>query len=139
MRILLDTNVLIDVLARRQPFYVHSAAVWAQAELGILTGLISAVSVTNIFYIVRKIRDTDTARSALTLLRDTFSIVGCDEQVIGQAIDTPLADFEDAVQYVCALHAQADCLVTRNPGHFTMPDLLIATPAEFIASQPEGP
>ena len=73
-----DTNVLIDVIARREPFYEDSAAVWTLAERGAITGLVSVLSFTNTFYIVRRLADLETARKALHLLSGTFTQVGCD-------------------------------------------------------------
>jgi len=65
MRVFVDTNLLLDVLARREPFYTVSARVWTLAETGACEALISAISFNNIYYIVRKARDTATARRAL--------------------------------------------------------------------------
>jgi predicted nucleic acid-binding protein len=132
--VFIDTNVLLDVLARREPFYPDSAAVWALAESGKIKGLISAVSVTNTSYIVRRLRDARTARRAVILLRDVFTPVAFDEQVINQAIDSGIPDFEDAVQYFSAVRAKADCIVSRNPSHFPRADPPVLTPTEFLAA-----
>jgi predicted nucleic acid-binding protein len=130
-----DTNVLIDVIARREPFYEDSAAVWTLAERGAITGLVSVLSFTNTFYIVRRLADLETARKALHLLSGTFTQVGCDASIIQRAINTGLSDFEDAVQFESALSAEADCLLTRNIRHFpTSTDCPVLTPAEFLAA-----
>lgn len=135
MRVLVDTNVLVDVVVERQPFYTDSVAFWTLAEQGQLTGLVSAISFTNIYYIVRRLEDTKKARRALQLLRDIFQVAACDQQVINQAINAKFKDFEDAVQYVSAVHAAADCLVSRNPSHFpAASDCPVLTPAEFLAA-----
>ena len=135
MRVFIDTNVLIDVIAERKPFYADSAAIWTLAEKGQITGLVSAISFTNIYYVVRRLEDAKKARRALQLLRDTFQAAACDQQIINQAIEAKLKDFEDAVQYVSTVRAGADCLVSRNPGHFpTAQDCPVLTPAEFLAA-----
>jgi predicted nucleic acid-binding protein len=134
MKAFLDTNVLLDVLAKREPFYEDAAAIWTLAEEGKIQGLISAVSFTNIYYIVRKLRDHRTAHRTLSLLRDTFTPVACDAQVLGRAIDAAFKDFEDAVQYFSAVQAGASFLVTRDADHFpTFDKPAIVTPAEFLA------
>lgn len=134
MKVFLDTNVLIDVLAVREPFYADSAALWTLAEEGGFKGCVSVISFTNIFYIVRKLAGLQRARTALVLLRDSFVPVECDADVLRQAIDANLNDFEDAVQYFSALRVQADCLVTRNPGHFPVDSQCpIITPHGFLA------
>jgi predicted nucleic acid-binding protein len=135
VKVFLDTNVLIDVLANREPFYDDAAAVWTLAEDGAISGQISVLSFTNTFYIVRRLADEKTARRTLGLLRDAFTLVACDGAIIRKAIDARFDDFEDAVQYLSAIEAGADCLVTRNESHF--PDsgqCPVLAPAEFLAA-----
>ncbi len=134
MRVFVDTNVLLDVLVKRRQFYAESAAIWTLAEQGKIHGLVSAVSFTNVYYIVRRLRDHRTAMAAVKLLRDTFGPVACDGQVINQAIDAGAKDFEDAVQYFSALRGDAACIVSRDPGHFPRSDLAVLSPAEFLAA-----
>ena len=120
---------------RATAFYTDSVAIWTLAEQGKFTGLVSAISFTNIYYVVRRLEDAKNARRALQLVRDTFQVAACDQQVINQAIDAKFKDFEDAVQYVSALRASADCLVSRNPNHFpAAEDCPVLTPAEFLAT-----
>ena len=134
MRPFIDTNVLLDVLGARGPFYQHSARVWALAEEGSLEGLVSAVSFTNVFYIVDRWADAESAREAVTLVRDAFIPVACNALIINQAIDADMPDFEDAVQYFSALHAGADCILSRNAGDFPRrPEVPVLSPREFLA------
>lgn len=134
MKAFVDTNILLDVLGERQPFYTKSAVVWDLAESGQIDGLIAAVSFTNVFYIARKWGNMNSAREAVILVRDTFKAVSCTAQVINQAIDSEMADFEDAVQYFSALRATADCIVTRNSSDFPRYSAIpILSPEEFLA------
>ena len=134
MKAFIDTNVLLDVLGERQPFYEDSAAVWSLAEQGKVEGLVSAVSFANVFYIMRRWGDVAAAREAVILLRDAFTAVACDASVINRAIDSKMRDFEDAVQYFSALHAGADCILSRNPGDFPRrPAVPVFSPTEFLA------
>jgi predicted nucleic acid-binding protein len=135
MKVFFDTNVLMDVLAKRAPFYQDSAAIWTLAECGKIAGLASAVSFTNIYYVVRKLSNPRNAHRALALLRDVFTPLACDARVLYQAMDARFCDFEDAIQFISALHAEADCLVSRNPDHFpSVQDCPVLTPAEFHAA-----
>jgi predicted nucleic acid-binding protein len=133
MRIFVDTSLLLDVLAKRDPFYAAAARIWTLAETGACKALVSAISCNNVFYIVRKARDTANARRALVLLRDVFASVAPDQRILNQAIDSDIADFEDAVQFYSALHARADYLLTRNVGDFPAGILPILAPDEFLA------
>lgn len=134
MNVFLDTNVVLDVLAHRAPFYDDSVKVWALGERGRIRALLSAVSVTNLYYIVRKQTSAARAMEMLRDLRSVASFVACDGAVIHHAIDAGFADFEDAVQYFSAVAGGADCLVTRNPVHYPHPEIPVLTPREFLAA-----
>ncbi len=128
-----DTNVLLDVLAAREPFYAPSARVWSLAEAGRVTGVISAISYNNCYYVIRRHAGMAKALEALRLLRDVFQPVDLTAQVLNQAMDADFADFEDAIQYFSALRAGAEALVTRNPDDFPRGGLGVLTPIEFLA------
>lgn len=131
MKVFVDTNVLLDVLAQRQPFYASSARVWSLSEVGACEAVISAISFNNVYYIVRKAQDADVARKALSLLRDVFVSVPPDRRILNQAIDSEIADFEDAIQFYSAVRVGADYLVTRDAGDFPSGSLPVLTPEEF--------
>jgi predicted nucleic acid-binding protein len=139
VKVFVDTNILVDVLGKREPYYADSAAVWTLAEEGRIEGWISAISFTNVFYVVRKLADAATARRALTFLRDTFKIAACDTRILTLAMDSAVKDFEDAVQYFSALHIKSTCLISRNPADFPRSgECPVLTPAEFLAAHSFG-
>jgi predicted nucleic acid-binding protein len=123
----------LDVLARREPFYTASARVWALAEAGLVAGFASTLSLPNIFYLVRRKNGQEAAHKAMKLLRDIFRMVQLDAQIINQAIDADIRDFEDAIQFFSAIRADAAVLITRNPKDYPAGDVAIQTPAEFLA------
>ena len=134
MRLFVDTNVVLDVFGRREPFYEDSARIWTLAETGEVTGFVSAMSFPNIFYVLRRAKGNEIARKAMRIMRDTFSFVPLDLQITNQAIDSDIKDFEDAIQFFSALRVGADSLITRNTKDFPTGDVPIQTPAEFIAT-----
>jgi predicted nucleic acid-binding protein len=131
--ILVDTNVLLDVLAKREPFYSSAAAVWSAVETGKIAGSISAISFNNIYYIMRKYGGEAAARKAIVALRDIFTVIPLDTRILNQSIDSNLADFEDAIQLHSAVRAGARHLVTRNPTHFATDVLAVVSPDEYQA------
>lgn len=133
MRVFVDTNVLLDVLAEREPFYADSQRVWTLSEAGRIEAFVSAVSFTNCYYIVRKYAGARRAEKALRLLRDVFTPADLTSQVINQAMDSGFADFEDAVQFYSAARAQAECIITRDVDHFPRAHPPVLSPAEFLA------
>jgi len=134
MKVFFDTDVLLDVLAERMPFYPHAMRVWTLAEIGRVEGQVGAISFGNCSYIIRKHGGRSVAGKAIRLIRDAFKPVDLTGQIVNQAIDAGFADFEDAIQYHSAVRAQADCILTRNPDHFPRAPLPVLSPAEFLAA-----
>ncbi|MFA6293356.1 MAG: PIN domain-containing protein [Victivallales bacterium] len=133
MKIFVDPNVLLDVFQERIPQYDASVSIWDMAERGQLSGFVSAISFNNIYYIISRFRDKKHAARAIKLLRGTFSPVPLDEQILNQAIDSKMSDFEDAIQFFSAVHASADFIITRNSKDFPKSGIPVLTPEEFLA------
>ena len=133
MRVLVDTNVLLDVLGRREPFWSQAGRVWTLAETGRLEACISAISYNNTYYVARKWGGKEQAEKALRLLRDVFETVDLTGKVLLQAMDSGMDDFEDAIQYFSALHGGAGTIVTRNPRDFPRTGPTVLTPGELLA------
>lgn len=134
----IDTNVLLDVLDHREPFYKDSAAIWSLAEKGKVRGYISAISFNNIYYILRKQQNHTVIRKTLCLLRDIFNIVTLDQRILNQAMDSNFKDFEDAIQYFSASRVSAECIVSRNLNHYKTSEIPILTPSEYLALHSEA-
>lgn len=132
-KIFVDTNIVLDVLTKRQPHFLDSGAIWTLAESGGVKAHISVITFNNIFYIARKLSGQDAAYQMLNLIRAVFTPVLLDEQGIQQALDAGFADFEDAIQFHAAIRCSADAFITRNPGHFPDSGPPILSPAEFLA------
>jgi predicted nucleic acid-binding protein len=135
-RIFLDTNILLDILMRRNPFYANSAALWLKIESHELEGLVSLLSLGTIFYLLRKQTDTATARKALKTICKVLQIADSPAQAGYMALQSPQSDFEDALQYAMAALAKVDCLITRNPSDFPKRGkVLVLTPEDFLLKQ----
>jgi predicted nucleic acid-binding protein len=135
MKVFVDTNALLDVLAKREPFYADAARIWSMAERGQIEAQVSVISFNNIYYVIRRAANRKTADQALRLMRNVFTAVPLNVQVLNQAIDAGFSDLEDAIQFHSAVHARADCLITRDAEHFTAAMFPVLTPSEFLASQ----
>jgi predicted nucleic acid-binding protein len=131
---LVDVNVLLDVLSQREPHRVSSSQIWTAAERRQIRGLVSADSFSTLYYLLRRVSNAQTARRGLSMVLDVFDVVGIDEKTIRQALDSPVRDFEDAIQYHSAIHGQADCIVTRDLKHYRHADLPVLTPEDFLAA-----
>lgn len=131
MKVLIDTNIVLDIALNRKPFVEHAALLWRLAEQKEITACLSNTSITDIFYIVRKHADQEKARDFIADILDTFSLADIDEEGFREALHSGMIDFEDAVQYVICTRNGCDALATRNKVDFgDRPNVL--DPAELI-------
>jgi predicted nucleic acid-binding protein len=127
-----DTNVILDALLRREPHDEHAIRLMQALEDGELTGLLGATSVTTAYYFVQKRYGRDEAfRDVQNLLR-LFEVAPVQRRVLGTAVESTFADFEDAVLHEAARGAGGDGIVTRNESDFTEASLSIYTPEELL-------
>ncbi len=133
IRALIDLNIILDVAQNRQPFLANSRRVLEAADAGLFEGLLSAHSVTTLFYLLAKYGSPADGRVALTEYLQFLAIATVDQHTIEQALQLAYNDFEDAVAMMAAVHAQAQFIVTRNAGHFKHGPLPALTPVEFLA------
>ena len=117
-RILFDTNVVLDVLLNRQPHVEASASAWAAVETGIAEGLIAAHTVTTIHYLLRKELGEAKTRRVISAILRVFGLAAVDSEVIHEALQLALSDFEDAVTAAAARSMGCECIVTRDPRGF---------------------
>ncbi len=134
MNVLIDTNVIVDVLAKREPFFAHSSRVLARAERGDFTALVCATTVTTIFYLVRRQLGAAETRARIADLTAICPIAAVNQSVIEAALHSDIADFEDAVLDASACASGIDCIVTRNEADFRKSGLVIYHPSQFLAS-----
>jgi predicted nucleic acid-binding protein len=132
-RVLLDVNVVLDVLQRREPFFADAARVLAAAETGRVRGIVAAHTVTTLFYLVAKYESADAAHVQITELLEFLEVAPVDEMVLQKALALPYRDFEDAVQMMAAVRAEAEYLVTRNARDYAAGPLPAVSPAEVAS------
>jgi len=133
MRILFDTNVILDVLLDREPTSRFSTRLMARVELGELEGMLAGTTVTTIFYLARKALGLEKARHCITSLLSIFSTAPITHDVLTNACRLKITDFEDAVLHEAGRLARVDGIVTRNTRDFSKASLRIYTPAELEA------
>ena len=133
LRVLIDLNIILDTLQKREPFYGTSAQVLACAETGRIDGLVAAHTMTTLFYLIVKDRSAETARVALTDLLRFLLVASVDHTTVEQALNLPYRDFEDAVQMMAAVQAGAQYVVTRNVQDYKAGPLPALQPAELLA------
>jgi predicted nucleic acid-binding protein len=134
MKVLLDTNIVIDWLTDRMPFAdASSDAIEFSVDNGLV--YVSATAITDIFYIVRKTDSIEAAKTAITKILEILKIAAVDEADIRAAKDSLFTDFEDAVQFVCAKKLRVDYIITRDPEGFEISTIPALSPEEFLKLQ----
>ena len=133
MKVLLDVNVLLDVLANRQPFADDASKILSAVDRGKLQGCVAAHTVTTLYFLLNRAAGRAKARKALADLLRILDVVSVDQDRLLQALAMKWPDFEDAVQAACAAKAEVDYLVTRNAKDFRRADVEVISPAELVA------
>lgn len=132
MRVLLDTNVILDVLLNREPWGIDAAQIWRMCSDGRLSGWVCASSITDIFYIARRLTDVTRARAAVGLCLSTFTICPVDRATLELADGMSGNDFEDNLQIACAIIHNIDVIVTRDPKGFLESPIRVTTASELL-------
>lgn len=132
MKVLVDTNVILDVLCNRKEFVADSLRVFQCCETQRITGYISALSIPNIVYIMRKELDPERIKEILHTLTLVFSVVELREGDLLRAAELTFGDYEDAIQSICAARVRADYIVTRNEKDFTHSAIPAISPANLL-------
>lgn len=132
MKILIDTNVILDVLCNRAEFVNDSSKVWKYCEVKQIDGYISALSIPNIVYILRKELTPQKTQQIINQIMMIFEVVDLKSSDIKNAAEMLNDDFEDAVQMCCASRIKADYIVTRNIKDFKNSKVIALKPNEFI-------
>jgi len=112
--IFVDTDIVLDLLARREPFYDAAARLFTLAETGTLSLSVSSLSFANLFYILRKQVSGRHAQEVLRDFKQLVTVLPVDDAVVEQALQSDFTDFEDALQYFSALSGGCNALLTRR-------------------------
>jgi predicted nucleic acid-binding protein len=133
LKILIDTNVVLDLLMRRHPFGPAAAKVFQLASWGGVEAYLSAHAITTIDYILRKAMAREQRRATLTRLLNRVSVAPVDRAVVQSALVSELGDFEDAVTHAAAVAVNAEFIVTRNTNDFANSTIPALVPELFLA------
>jgi predicted nucleic acid-binding protein len=133
-RIFIDTNVMLDFLGEREPFYEPIAKIATLAEKEKLTMVVSPISFATVNYFLSKFESPKIAREKLRKFKILCEICPIDEQTIEKGLNSSIKDFEDALQYFGATESECEIIITRNGKDFKKSLLPIMTAKEFLSS-----
>ena len=132
MKILLDTNIVLDYILKRNPFFEHSKTIFEWAFEQKIIAFISASAVTDIYYLVQRAKDKTTALNFIRDILQFTQIAGVDKDIILVALQSGINDFEDAVQNAAAENVGIKYIITRNVKDFSKSDINIISPDKFV-------
>ena len=132
MKVLLDLNVLLDFLQRRQPFFDDAAGVIDAVLFGRVEGVLSAHAVTTLHYFLDRGTTRSQAQEVMRWILHTFEIAACDRQLLLAALAAPMPDYEDAVTALAAERSGCSQVITRNLRDFDSSPVPAILPADFL-------
>jgi len=133
VRVLIDTNIVLDFLLQREPFFQDAERLFQAIDTGQVVGYVTATTLTDIFYISRKhTRSVEQARQAVSETLIAMVICSVNRAVLESAFGSGLADFEDAVQIFCAVAQGLDAILTRDTQGFLSSPVTVLSIQEFL-------
>ena len=134
-KVFVDTEVILDLLARRIPHFHFSAVLFTFAEMKKLELYTTPLIIANTFYILRKQLGNDSAKNALRKLRILLHVIDSTESVIDKALNSDFSDFEDAIQYYTALEYGIPVILTRNIRDYKKASIVVQTPESYLVTR----
>jgi predicted nucleic acid-binding protein len=131
-KLFVDSDIILDLLAKRSLFYDDAAKIFAWAYKRKIELYTTVVVLTNVFYIIRKINGNDKSKEQLQDLRLLVKILPIDENIVDAALSSKFGDFEDAIQYYAAKEQNLFGIITRNIKDYKIKDIMVQTSKEFV-------
>jgi predicted nucleic acid-binding protein len=133
-KLFLDTNIILDLLANRMPFYTEAAELFSLADKKEIKLSISSLCLADTHYILSKQNHDLEVRKILRKFKVLVNVLPLDDKIEDLALNSEFRDFEDAIQYYTAIENDQDILITRNQQYFRDSKIPVMTAGEFIKS-----
>lgn len=131
-RLFLDTNVVIDLLGEREPFYQNAAQIATLADKGKIQLVVSALTYSTAYYVLSKFEKQKVVMEKLRKFKVIAETSDLTDKIIDKALTSGFSDFEDALQYFCALQTNCNILLTRNENDYKIAEIPVLSPEEFL-------
>jgi predicted nucleic acid-binding protein len=131
-KIFIDTDIILDVVLEREPFFSDSQKLLSLVEGNYFQGFTSSLVIANCYYIISSNRDDRTALKTVSKLRSILEVLPLTDKEIGEALNSSIKDFEDGIQYFIAINNKISNLITRNISDYKALDINILSPKDFL-------
>jgi len=131
-KVFVDTDIIYDLLGKRDLFYLPAAQLFTLADEGKIQIFISALSLANLYYLISKQRSEEEAKETLRKFKVLVHVAPLNDKIIDLALNSKFSDFEDAIQYYSALQNGIEVLLTRNLKDYRKAQITVLTAQDFI-------
>ena len=131
-KVFVDADVILDLLAKREPFFSDSARLFVLIEKKEVSGFTSPLIIANIYYVLRKHTSKKTAIASIRRLRSLLDLLPLTQTNIDRALESSFTDFEDAIQHEVALNNNMDFIITRNTKDYKKSELPAMSAKEYF-------
>ncbi len=131
-KVFVDTDIMYDLLAKREPFYQAAARLFTLADEGKVQIFISSLSLPNLHYLLLKDKASAEVKQILRTFKLLVNIAPLNEKIIDLALNSEFTDFEDAIQYFSAVQNEIEVLLTRNLRDYKKAQITVLTAQDFI-------
>ena len=133
-RLFIDTNIVLDLLGERVPYYDSIAKIATLADKGDFSLVVSALSYSTVFYLLSKYEGAEVVKEKLRKFKIISEVSGLDDTIIEKGLNSNFPDFEDSLQYYCALKSECNIIITRNQKDFRGSEIPVLSSEEFLKS-----
>jgi predicted nucleic acid-binding protein len=131
-KLFIDTDIIIDLFAKREPFYVYAAKLFTLIDEGKVEAFTTPVVFSNLFFLLSRFKTRDFAHASLRKLRLLLNIIYVDHKIVDLALNSNFKDFEDAMQFYSSKSNNVEFIITRNVKDFIEKDLIVLTAEEYL-------
>jgi predicted nucleic acid-binding protein len=133
-KLFLDTNIVVDLLGEREPFYESVAKIATLADKGKIQLFVSALTYSTVFYLLSRFEDKEIVKEKIRKFKVIVETSDLTNKIIDKGLSSKFKDFEDSLQYYCALETDCKLFITRNGKDFKESELPVMTPNEYLSS-----
>ncbi len=133
-KLFLDTNVVVDLLGEREPFYDAAAKITSLADKGKIQIIVSALTYSTVYFLLAKFEDKNAVKEKIRKFKVIAETSDLTDKIIDKALSSKFSDFEDALQYHCAIEKNAGMIISRNTKDFKESDIPVLSPEEYLSS-----
>lgn len=134
IKVFVDSDIILDLLAKREPHYNHAAKLFTLIDRKKIKAFTSPIVFANLHYLLKKETSNNIALNNLRKLKTMLVILPMDERVIDQSLNSEFKDFEDSIQYFTAVNNGIEIIITRNKADYKKSKISVATAQEFLKS-----